>query len=322
MNPYTQVDFFSFIVLFFKRCFFLIMQPSLWQNLSSDEQQIFILIGISVSGALLGSFLVLRKMVMVANAISHTVLLGVVGIFIIAKYSDLRVDSIETIYSSLPLMLSASFLSAMLTMVAIYFLNSVLKLQRGASIGLIFTAFFAIGVVLLTVFSRNAHIGNEIIIGNIDLVNIKDLKLVMQVMLINISLVAIFYKGYSLTSFDPNFAHSLGVSNHRYSLLLMMQTSATVIVALKSVGIVLILIFLTAPVLTARLFVTKLHHLIFLSIGIGIFSSIISVALARHLLTILQVSLSTGALVAMINVFIFSMAAVISCLLKRKVIAR
>ncbi len=207
-NPYTYQDFFSFFPLFFRRIFDLLTGTLSWSELASDEIQIFALIGIAISGGMVGSFLILRRMAMVANALSHTILLGIVLVYLFFKvlfhYDDLYYAL------SIPALLLAALLAGLLTVILTEFFTHKLKVQEDASVGLVFTTLFAIGIILVTLFTRNIHIGTELVMGNVDGIKRGDLHLVFIVVGLNLSLYFLFFKGLKITTFDPQLAKTLG----------------------------------------------------------------------------------------------------------------
>jgi manganese/zinc/iron transport system permease protein len=287
-NPYWGADFGSFLLLFFQRLGLLLTGKV---PLASDEVQVLALMGIALSGALIGTFLVLRKMTMLANALSHTILLGIVGAFLLfSAGGSLQVD--------LKVMIVAALIGGLLTILLTQFFHVILKLQEDASIGIVFTALFALGILAVTLYTRNAHISTEVIMGNLDALHVSDLKVIGAVVVLSGGAVGLFYRGFKITAFDPGLARSLGFSPGRYAYLLMLLTSCVSVGAFRAVGVVLFLAFLVGPTLIARLFVKRLGKLLALSITIGALTSLLSVALSRHLLSAYQLPLSTSGLAA------------------------
>ncbi len=297
MNPYWGQDFGSFFIVFAQRLVqFLTGQLSL-ADLASDEVQIFVLALVGCASALVGTFLVLKKMTMLANSLSHTILFGIVlSYLILLPFAGAESKPFHTL--SLTTLLIASFITAILTTLLTQGLTHLMKIQEDASIGLVFTTLFALGIVLVTMFTRNTHIGTEAIMGNVDALHIHDLKLISIIALVDFILVALFYKEFQMTAFDEGLAKALGFSPSIFNYLLMVMTAATVIGAFRAVGVLLVLAFLVGPVLTARLFTDHLKKLIGLSMAIGFVCSFCAVALTRHLLTVYQMPLSTSGMVA------------------------
>jgi len=300
MNPYAGQSFFGFFATLFKRAFSFLTGESL--SLATDEVQLLVLIMISLSSALVGTFLVLKKRTMLANSLSHTVLLGIVGAFLITRGKGLYSASLSTL-------LIGALITALCTTFSTEFLHKKLRLQEDTSIGLIFTAFFALGVVLVTTLSRNSHLGIEAIMGNVDALHPSDLKQVFYLFLFNALLIFAFYRRLQLLAFDSQFARNMGISLVFFNYLLLFQTALTAIGSFRAIGAFLFLTFLVAPTLTARFFTHRLKKLIFLSGGIGILGALISVALSRHFLSVYQIPLATSGIAATVLgiFFVFGM---------------
>lgn len=296
-NPYFGVDFFGFFITLAMRLFQFATGQIGWGDLASDEIQLLVLSGIAASAALVGSFLVLRKMTMLANAISHTILLGIV----LAYFFSLRsVESLEghgTGSIHLPTLLGAAVLTGIATAFLTEFFTKTLRLQEDASTGLIFTSLFALGIVFVTLLTKSSHIGTEAVMGNVDALQKADCYLVLFILALNALLIFLFYKEYLITTFDPGLSQALKISTTAFNYLLMVQVSATVVGAFRAVGVLMVLAFITAPVLSARLVTHHLKVLIALAIVYGISASLLGVALARHLLSNYDLALSTGGIV-------------------------
>lgn len=121
-----------------------------------------------------------------------------------------------------------------------------------------------------------------------------------------------------MITFDGAFADAQGCSKSSFNYLLMVLTSATVIGAFRAIGVLLVLAFLVGPVLTARLFTHRLKKMILLAIGIGIGASLLSVALARHFLSVHHLPLSTSGLAATMLGAIYFVCLLIYCFLRAR----
>lgn len=303
MNPYTGTNFFQFFFTLFDRLFSGARGEIAFDQIATDEVQLLVLTAVAASSALVGTFLVLKKMTMLANALSHTILLGIVLAFLL-----FRPGSID---EPLPLtaMLAASLGMGWLTSFLTEFLTKSAGLSEDASIGLVFTSLFALGVVLVTAVTRNVHIGTEVVMGNVDGLQLKDCQLVWIILGIKLVLLFLFFKEFQLTTFDPQFAASLGISVWGFTLLLMIQTAATAIGAFRAVGVLMVLALITGPTLSARFWTHDLKRLIILSMGLGVLAAFIGVALSRHIFSVYGIPLSTGGLVVSVIVIEFMAAA-------------
>lgn len=292
---YWGKTFFQFIPLFFSRLLSFFqggMQP--------DETQIVALVLISIMCSLLGVFLFVRKMAMVANAISHTVLVGIIlaaicGHLFYGTQITLMEGGINPI-----ILLGAGLITSFLTMALIEFLTNTNRVSKDMSIGLVFSFLFALGVILATIFTRNAHIGTEVIVGNIDLMTSSDLSIVAYLTLFVSAAIGLFYRPLLISSFDGQFATLSGISKRAITYLIVLLTSLTIIVAMRAVGIILILAFLIVPPLTARLFFSSMKSIIIASASIGATTSFLAVAISRHLLSVQGIAISTSGLVVAI----------------------
>ncbi|MCB1071952.1 MAG: metal ABC transporter permease [Chlamydiia bacterium] len=306
MNPYTGQSFFSFFGILFHRLFQFLKGDL--NSLASDEVQVLVLILIALSSAIVGTFLVLKKMTMLANSLSHTILLGIVGAFLIGKYLFSQGGGLYTLH--IPSLIIGALITALFTTFSTEFLHKKLRLQEDASIGLIFTAFFALGVVLVTTLSRNSHLGIEAIMGNVDALHPDNVKQVFYLFLFNSAIAFFFFRRLEVTAFDPQLAKNFGISILFFNYLLMFQTALTAIGSFRAVGVFLFLAFLVAPVLTARFFTHRLKPLLFLAGGIGVIASIVSVALSRHFLSVYNIPLATSGLAASILGLCFACGAI------------
>ena len=230
---------------------------------------------VAVSCAILGSFLVLRKMSMVGDAISHSVLPGIVIAFFIA-------GSMQSVW-----MLVGAGILGVLTTFLIEFFHQKGKLQTDASIGVTFTWLFALGVILVTYYAGNAHIDQDCILhGEIAYVPL-DLMytasgdpigpkavIILSVVLITILLfVTLFYKELFITTFDASFAQAIGISASKWHYALMGLVSLTTVASFESVGAILVVALLIAPAASAYLITNKLSTMLILSSAFGVLSS-------------------------------------------------
>lgn len=306
-NPYTNQDFFGFFVVLAQRIFQFFSFKGI--ELVSDEKQLLCLALLSLSSALVGTFLVLRKMTMLANALSHTVLLGIVVALLLPYLFFGKEDFYHVL--SLKELFIASLFSGLLTTFLTEGLHKKMGVQKEASIGLVFSVLFALGITLVTLFSRNLHVGTELIMGNIDAVQMQDIASLSWILGLNAALFILFFRGYTITTFDSAYARSSGFSPSFYSYLVMIQTSLTAVGGFRAVGVLLILAFLVIPPMIARFFTNRLKNLIGISMAISVAVSFISVALSRHMLTYAGFGLSTGALIATLLSLLYLLSACI-----------
>jgi manganese/zinc/iron transport system permease protein len=295
VNPYWGKDFWEFLIVLCSRLFGWVSGGLKNAELASDEIQLLALMGISIASSLVGVFLVLKRMTMVANSLSHTILLGIV-----LAYLFMMKNMGGGHFIDIKILLLGALLTGVITALLTELLTHLMKVQEDASIGLVFSTLFALGIVVVTLLARNAHIGTEAIMGNVDALHPDDLKLLGVVCLFNLVPLLLFFKEFKLTAFDPAFAKATGFPASFFNYFLMIQVAATAIGAFRAVGVLLFLSFLVGPVITARLLTHHLGRLICFSALIGIVCSLIGVALSRHLLSVYQMPISTAGLIVVL----------------------
>lgn len=215
-----------------------------------------VLIVTAVSCALIGSFLVLRKLSMVSDAISHTVLLGIVLAFFLTG----DVTS--------PLLIIGAAMFGVITVFCIEMLSDTGLVKNDEAVGIIFPLFFSLAVILITKFARNAHLDTDIVLmGEVILAPInrmqvfgyslpKALVQMSAVLLLNLLFIVVFFKELKLTTFDKEYASIIGISSTVLFYILMSLSSLTAVVAFDAVGAILVVSFLITPGAAAYL-ITK-----------------------------------------------------------------
>ncbi len=295
MNPYWGKDFIGFFITLGERfCSFVAGSLPLVE-LASDELQLLTLVFASISLGLIGTFVVVNRMSMLANSLSHTVLLGIVVVYVmLLKFFPGAGQDITQM--GIGALFLAALFSGAVTVTLSFLLKRYGKLPEDASIGLVFTTLFALGIILVTLLTKNTHLGIEVVMGDIEAVELSDARLVFGIMIACISFIGLFYHRLLCASFDQFFASSIGFhpSFMLYGLLLL--CSLSIISSFRSIGVILVLSLLTAPPLIARLFTKKLASMLKLSCAVGIVSSGFSVALSRHILSVYHQPVSIAGL--------------------------
>lgn len=228
-----------------------------------------------VSCGLIGSFLILRKQAMLADAISHAVLPGIALAFLILKSRQS------------PAMLAGAAVFGLLTVFLVEMLQRKGRLQSDAAIGVTFTALFALGVLLISAFGRAVDLDQDcVLFGEIALVPWDRLtimggdvgpKAIWSLgasLLLNVLFVTLFYKELKVTTFDPLLARSLGLRTGMMQYGFMACVSLTAVAAFESVGAILVVALLVVPPAAAFLLTTRLFTMLLLSGAIGAVSAI------------------------------------------------
>jgi manganese/zinc/iron transport system permease protein len=228
--------------------------------------------------ALPGNYLLLRRQSMMGDALSHTVLLGVVLAFLFAHWLKKSGWISADVYFATRH--GAMFVGAMLMgIVSALLMEAVQKLGRvesSAAMGVVFTTLFAAGLLLIRVAADSVHIDPDCVLyGTIETVVMdtigttsipKALVVNGAVFFLNTALVVLFYKELRVSTFDPNLATSLGINANLIHYGLMAVTAATLVAAFESVGSILVIAMLIVPAATARLLTDRLQRMIGLSL--------------------------------------------------------
>lgn len=251
---------------------------------------------VAASCAILGCFLVLRRMALLGDAISHAVLPGIVLAFL---FTGSR--------SPLPMLVGAGALG-LVTVFAVELFARSRRLAEDASIGVVFPALFSVGVILISRYAGQVDLDLDCVLyGEIayapwDLWLVGARSLGPRALWINGGLLAavvlfvvLLWKELKLSTFDPQLAAALGFSPALLHYLLMGAVSVTVVGAFESVGAILVVALLVVPPSTAYLLTDRLGRMMLLAIGCGVASTFGGYALARALDASIAGSMATVA---------------------------
>lgn len=227
----------------------------------------------SVSAALLGNFLVLRRMSMLGDAITHAVLPGIAAAFFISGSRN-----------SIAMFIGA-VLVGLLTALFTEWIRSVGRVDEGASMGVVFTSLFALGLVMLVSAADHVDLDPKCVLyGSIDLtpldtVFVGDWEIprpaivLTMVLLLNLAFVVLFFKELKISSFDPALATTMGYSAKTMHYALMVMVSITAVASFESVGSILVVAMFIVPPAAAYMLTDRLAMMIGLSTVIAIASA-------------------------------------------------
>lgn len=275
--------------------------------MNADLVIILTAILVSTASALVGTFLVLRRMALMADAISHAVLPGIVLAFWLSGGER----------ATLPALLGAAA-AGLTTVTLVEWLTRTGKVKNDAAIGIVFPALFSLGVLAVSLYFRNVHLDMDAVLyGEIAYAPFNNLTLwgreipeswlVMgSLTLLNLLFVLLFYKELKLSTFDAGLAATLGFAPGALHHGLMTLVSFTSVGAFQSVGAILIVAFLIIPPATAYLLTQRLPVMIALAVGIGVVSSLAGYALAIWLDASIAGMMATVAGICFALAFLFS----------------
>lgn len=204
----------------------------------------------------IGCFIILRGMALMGDAISHAVLPGV----------------------AISYMLGVNFffgavISGVITAIAIGFVSQNSRIKHDTSIGIMFTAAFASGIIIITMLKSSTDL-YHILFGNVLAVRSSDMWITLAISLIVLGAVYLFLKELLVTSFDPTMGAAYGLPVRFIHYFLMTLLTMVTVASLQTVGIVLVVAMLITPAAAAYLLTERLWVMIFLASGIGVISSI------------------------------------------------
>lgn len=233
----------------------------------NDILNLVTVLAIAWSCSLLGAFLVLRKVVMVGDAISHSVLPGIAIAYVFSQSFD-----------SYFILLGAAVFGVFTTVI-IDFFHKKLKLQEDASIGITFTWLFALGVIIISLFTeKNTDLDQDcvlfgdlgisfldkIIVGGL-FYGTRSMWMIFPIFILILGFIIKGWKGLQLISFDVEYAKSKGVNVSFWHYSFMLLVSVTTVMSFESVGAILVVGLLSIPPATAFLISEKLNKLLVLS---------------------------------------------------------
>ncbi len=265
---------------------------------------LLVLLVTALSTSLLGVFLVLKNSSMTTDAISHTILLGIVVAFFITQ--DLRS----------PLLIIGATVIGLVTVYLIEVVTSTRLMKQDAAIGVVFTALFALAVILVSRHADDIHLDIDVVLmgqvlfaplNRVDVMGVSLPYALVQltiILIINLLFITIFYKELKLTCFDPVYATVAGFSTSLIYYILMSLVSVTAVTAFDAVGSILVISFFVAPAATSYLLVRRLSRMIFMSLGISAFNSIVSFLIAYY--ADLSISGSVATVSTLVFFFVFA----------------
>ncbi|WP_346881947.1 metal ABC transporter permease [uncultured Algibacter sp.] len=261
---------------------------------------------VAIACAIPGTFLVLRKMAMISDAISHSILPGIViGFFITQDLNS-------------PLLILLAALTGIITVVLVEYIQKTGLVKEDTAIGLVFPILFSIGVILIAKNANDVHLDidsvllgelafapfDRLVISGVD-VGPKSLWVIGSILILTIGLLFAFFKELKVSTFDAGLAASLGFSPAIIHYGLMTVSSITTVGAFDAVGAILVVALMIAPAATAYLLTNNLKRMLIYSISFGVFSAISGYWLAHGLDASIAGSITTmlGLLFLMVYLF-------------------
>jgi len=250
---------------------------------------------VGVVCSVLGVYVVLRGMAFLGDAMSHTILPGVVVAFFLGW----------------PLAVGA-LIMGVLTALGIGFLTKRASLKEDTAIGVIFAGLFALGVALLSARGNYTIDLAHFLFGNLLGVSTGDLLVIAGLGAVVLLLIFLFYKEFLVLSFDPLLAETLRLPTTFLNYLLLLLIAVTIVVALQVVGVALMLAMLVTPAATASFLTRRLPAMMAVAAAIGVFSGVAGVYASYYL------NIASGPAVVLAATLVFLVTLALAALRNRR----
>jgi manganese/iron transport system permease protein len=222
------------------------------------QRSLVVAIVVGLICSMVGSYLMVQRLALLGDAISHSVLPGVAIAFVL----------------NINLIIGA-FVAGILSTMAIAWIRTRSPIKEDAAMGIVLSAFFALGVTLITLIQKTNKIDlNHFLFGNILGVTVADVRDTSLIAVLVLAVIVLLYKELLFYTFDPLGAQAAGLPVNLLNFGLMALIALTVVASLKAVGVVLVLALLITPGATAYLLVPRLHQVMGVGATIGILASL------------------------------------------------
>jgi len=236
-------------------------------RLEATDAVVFAAILLGITCGMLGCFVVLRRQSLLGDAIGHAVLPGVCAGFLLAGTR------------SIPMLLAGALVAGVLASVLITLLQRTTRLKSGECMGVVFTGFYGMGIVMLVSIQKSGRGGqsglDKFLFGQIAAISDLDVKLIAAVTVLAIGIVIVFWRKLAISSFDEAFAFSVGIPVGWIHYLLTILLTVAIVISIQAVGVVLVAAMLVTPAATAYLLTDRLYRMVVLSAVFGALSGLL-----------------------------------------------
>ena len=240
---------------------------------------------VGVVCAVIGCYIVLRSMAFLGDALAHSILPGVAVAALVGVN-----------------LLAGALVAGLLVAIGISFVSRAGSIKEDTAIGIFFAAALALGVVLISTMRTYAVDLTHVLFGNVLGVTNTDLWITGGLAFVVLALVLLLYKKLLVVSFDPILGRTLGLNIHGLRTGLFLMLAATIVVALRTVGVALVAAMLVTPPAAAYLLTRRLPVMMVVSAGIGVVSSVVGLYASYYL------NVSSGGAIVLVATFIFVVA--------------
>ncbi|MGD7060019.1 metal ABC transporter permease [Bacillus altitudinis] len=252
------------------------------------QKALFTSVMVGIICGVIGCFIILRGMALMGDAISHAVLPGVAISYMLG---------INFFFGAV--------LTGVLTAIGIGYVSQNSRIKNDSAIGIVFTAFFSIGIILITFLKSSSDL-YHILFGNVLAVRSSDMWITLGIGIFILLAVIVFYKELLISSFDPVISSVYGLPNRMIHYFLMTLLTLVTVASLQTVGIILVVAMLITPAATAYLLTDRLWIMIYLSAFFGAFSAVVGLGFS------FTYNLSSGASIVLVATILFGSAFIFS----------
>lgn len=241
-----------------------------------------------------GTFLILRGTSLISDAISHAIFLGIVVTFLIFK----------KFYT--PVLFAGATFTALITIWLIEKIIQSKRLQSDATIGIIFPFLFSIATVLINVYAQNIHLDiDAVLMGelvftpffqifwNNIMIGSYALWTMIIIFFMNAIAITVMYKKLLISTFDPEFAHTINYNTYKIHWILMTLTTITILGAFETTGAILVIAFIIIPPATAYLICNSVKNILITSCLLSVLGILIGCLVANIFATSFAASIAT-----------------------------
>ncbi len=250
------------------------------------QRSLLVAVAVGIICSVMGTYLLVQRMALLGDAISHSLLPGLAIAFMIGIN-----------------IFVGAFVAGVLSTVMINWIRSRTSVKEDAAMGIVFSAFFALGITLITLIQKQAKVDlNHFLFGNILGVTQADVYTTLGITIGVLLVVTLLFKELLFYSFDPVGAQAAGLPVHVLNFGLMMLIALTLVASMKAVGVILVLALMITPGATAYLLVSRLHQVMLLASGFGMLASLTGMYLSYYF------NLPSGPTIVLVSFGLFLLA--------------
>lgn len=247
------------------------------------QKALFTSVMVGIICGVLGCFIVLRGLALMGDAISHAVLPGVAISFML---------DISFFYGAVA--------AGILTALGIGYVNQNSRIKSDSSIGIVFTAFLALGVLLIRYAQSGVSLDN-ILFGSLTSVQTSDMWMTLIVGAVVLLIIILFYKELVVSTFDPTMSAAYGLPTRLIHYMLMILLTLVTVASMQTVGVVLVVALLITPASAAYLLTNRLWIMLILSAVFGVISSLVGLYFS------FAYDLESGAVIVLTSFVLFAL---------------